>query len=133
MSTPRPASISLALLISGTGASTKADETSVFVLKAPPTIHPDSFSSQVPARVAHFFGKKRIQIYGPAILPHVETTAGCELRLGFLALVTRDIPIIAVVQNDALMKRFKSNFQEVCARDGKLYVIADADAEMVEG
>lgn len=124
MSTPRPASISQALLISGTGASKKADETSVFVLKASTTIHPDSFSSQVPARVANFCGKKSIQIYGPAIPPHVETTAGCELRLGFLALVTRDIPIIAVVQNDALMKKFKSNIQEVCARGGELYVIS---------
>ncbi|WP_019916513.1 hypothetical protein [Methyloversatilis discipulorum] len=41
--------------------------------------------------------------------------------------------VIALAPNDALIEKLKSNIQEVHARGGELYVIADAGTEMVEG
>ena len=43
------------------------------------------------------------------------------------------MPVIAIAPNDALIEKLKSNIQEVRARGGELYVIADAGTEMVEG
>ena len=64
---------------------------------------------------------------------HAEAYPAGELKHGPLALVDRDMPVIAIAPNDALIEKLKSNIQEVRARGGELYVIADAGAEMVEG
>jgi glucosamine--fructose-6-phosphate aminotransferase (isomerizing) len=61
---------------------------------------------------------------------HAEAYAAGELKHGPLALVDKDMPVIAVAPNDALIEKLKSNLQEVRARGGELYVFADADSEI---
>ena len=58
---------------------------------------------------------------------HAEAYPAGELKHGPLALVDKDMPVIAVAPNDALLEKLKSNLQEVRARGGELYVFADAD------
>ena len=57
---------------------------------------------------------------------HAEAYPAGELKHGPLALVDKDMPVIAVAPNDALLEKLKSNLQEVRARGGELYVFADA-------
>jgi glucosamine--fructose-6-phosphate aminotransferase (isomerizing) len=59
---------------------------------------------------------------------HAEAYAAGELKHGPLALVDSDMPVVAVAPGDALLEKLKSNLQEVRARGGELYVIADRDA-----
>lgn len=61
---------------------------------------------------------------------HAEAYPAGELKHGPLALVDKNMPVIAVAPNDALLEKLKSNLQEVRARGGELYVFADADSEM---
>ncbi|GMV54798.1 MAG: glutamine--fructose-6-phosphate aminotransferase [isomerizing] [Betaproteobacteria bacterium] len=61
---------------------------------------------------------------------HAEAYPAGELKHGPLALVDRDMPVIAVAPNDALLEKLKSNLQEVRARGGELYVFADAGSEI---
>jgi glutamine---fructose-6-phosphate transaminase (isomerizing) len=63
---------------------------------------------------------------------HAEAYPAGELKHGPLALVDKDMPVIVVAPNDALLEKLKSNLQEVRARGGELYVFADADSQMVE-
>ena len=63
---------------------------------------------------------------------HAEAYAAGELKHGPLALVDKDMPVIAVAPNDTLIEKLKSNLQEVRARGGELYIFADADSEMKE-
>jgi glucosamine--fructose-6-phosphate aminotransferase (isomerizing) len=58
---------------------------------------------------------------------HAEAYPAGELKHGPLALVDKDMPVIAVAPNDALLEKLKSNLQEVRARGGELYVFADAN------
>ena len=61
---------------------------------------------------------------------HAEAYAAGELKHGPLALVTGEMPVVAVAPNDALLEKLKSNLQEVRARGGVLYVLADADTHI---
>ncbi|MGE5472583.1 MAG: glutamine--fructose-6-phosphate transaminase (isomerizing) [Bacteroidota bacterium] len=63
---------------------------------------------------------------------HAEAYPAGELKHGPLALVDKNMPVIAVAPNDALLEKLKSNLQEVRARGGELYVFADQDSAMVE-
>ena len=63
---------------------------------------------------------------------HAEGYPAGELKHGPLALVDRDMPVIAVAPNDLLLEKLKSNLQEVRARGGELYVFADADSAVAE-
>ncbi len=63
---------------------------------------------------------------------HAEAYAAGELKHGPLALVDKDMPVIAIAPNDLLLEKLKSNLQEVRARGGELYVIADADSNIQE-
>ncbi|MCE7914323.1 MAG: glutamine--fructose-6-phosphate transaminase (isomerizing) [Nitrosomonas sp. PRO4] len=63
---------------------------------------------------------------------HAEAYAAGELKHGPLALVDRDMPVIAIAPNDSLLEKLKSNLQEVRARGGELYVITDADSNIQE-
>jgi glucosamine--fructose-6-phosphate aminotransferase (isomerizing) len=56
---------------------------------------------------------------------HAEAYPAGELKHGPLALVDKDMPVVAVAPNDALLEKLKSNLQEVRARGGELYVFAD--------
>jgi glucosamine--fructose-6-phosphate aminotransferase (isomerizing) len=63
---------------------------------------------------------------------HAEAYPAGELKHGPLALVDKDMPVIAVAPNDALLEKLKSNLQEVRARGGELFVFADAGSEIAE-
>jgi len=56
---------------------------------------------------------------------HAEGYPAGELKHGPIALVDKNIPIVAVAPNDKLIDKLKSNLQEVKARGGQLYVFAD--------
>lgn len=64
---------------------------------------------------------------------HAEAYPAGELKHGPLALVDKDMPVVAVAPNDQLLDKLKSNLQEVRARGGELYVFADADTQIREG
>jgi len=59
---------------------------------------------------------------------HAEAYPAGELKHGPLALVDRDMPVVVIAPNDALLEKLKSNMQEVRARGGELYVFADLDS-----
>ena len=63
---------------------------------------------------------------------HAEGYPAGELKHGPLALVDEDMPVVAVAPGDELVKKVRSNLQEVRARGGQLYVFADADAGIAE-
>ena len=63
---------------------------------------------------------------------HAEAYAAGELKHGPLALVDRRMPVIAIAPKDALLDKLKSNLQEVRARGGELYVLANRDAAVTE-
>jgi glucosamine--fructose-6-phosphate aminotransferase (isomerizing) len=56
---------------------------------------------------------------------HAEAYAAGELKHGPLALVDAEMPVVAVAPNDQLLEKLRSNLEEVRARGGELYVIAD--------
>jgi len=59
---------------------------------------------------------------------HAEAYAAGELKHGPLALVDRDMPVVAIAPGDALLEKLKSNLQEVRARGGELFVFADQNS-----
>jgi glutamine---fructose-6-phosphate transaminase (isomerizing) len=63
---------------------------------------------------------------------HAEGYPAGELKHGPLALVDRDMPVISIAPNDALLEKLKSNLKEVAARGGELYVFADSDSAVDE-
>ncbi len=62
---------------------------------------------------------------------HAEAYAAGELKHGPLALVDKDMPVVAVAPNDELLEKLKSNLEEVRARGGQLFVFADAHSGIV--
>jgi glucosamine--fructose-6-phosphate aminotransferase (isomerizing) len=63
---------------------------------------------------------------------HAEAYPAGELKHGPLALVDKDMPVVAIAPNDALLEKLKSNLQEVRARGGELYVLADQDTKIID-
>jgi len=61
---------------------------------------------------------------------HAEAYPAGELKHGPLALVDSEMPVVAIAPNDALLEKLKSNLQEVRARGGELYVVADLDSHL---
>ncbi len=61
---------------------------------------------------------------------HAEGYPAGELKHGPLALVDEDMPVIAVAPNNQLLEKLKSNLEEVRARGGELFVVADEDVEI---
>jgi len=64
---------------------------------------------------------------------HAEAYAAGELKHGPLALVDREMPVIAIAPKDALIEKLQSNLQEVRARGGELHVISDPDTRIGAG
>ena len=64
---------------------------------------------------------------------HAEAYPAGELKHGPLALVDAGMPVVAIAPNDALLEKLKSNLQEVRARGGELYVVADLDSHLTAG
>ncbi|MFJ5446570.1 glutamine--fructose-6-phosphate transaminase (isomerizing) [Methylobacillus methanolivorans] len=63
---------------------------------------------------------------------HAEAYPAGELKHGPLALVDKNMPVVVIAPNDALLEKVKSNMQEVRARGGELFVFADADSNFTE-
>ncbi|MEG0920611.1 MAG: glutamine--fructose-6-phosphate transaminase (isomerizing) [Comamonas sp.] len=61
---------------------------------------------------------------------HAEAYPAGELKHGPLALVDSEMPVVTVAPNDELLEKLKSNLQEVRARGGVLYVLADANTNI---
>ena len=61
---------------------------------------------------------------------HAEGYPAGELKHGPIALVDKNIPIVAVAPNDKLIDKLKSNLQEVKARGGQLYVFAETGTNL---
>ena len=64
---------------------------------------------------------------------HAEAYPAGELKHGPLALVTSAMPVVTVAPNDALVDKLKSNMQEVRARGGELFVMADEGTRIESG
>ena len=56
---------------------------------------------------------------------HAEGYAAGELKHGPIALIDESVPVIVLVPSDNLFEKTVSNVQEVCARSGKVLLIAD--------
>ena len=63
---------------------------------------------------------------------HAEAYPAGELKHGPLALIDKEMPVIAVVPNDDSVEKLKSNLQEVKARGGKLIVFAEENTAIEE-
>ncbi|KWB44045.1 glutamine--fructose-6-phosphate aminotransferase [Burkholderia ubonensis] len=64
---------------------------------------------------------------------HAEAYPAGELKHGPLALVSNEMPVIAVAPNDMLLEKLRSNMHEVSARNGRLFVFADVDCGLAPG
>ncbi|TNF66631.1 MAG: glutamine--fructose-6-phosphate transaminase (isomerizing) [Gammaproteobacteria bacterium] len=60
---------------------------------------------------------------------HAEAYPAGELKHGPLALVDKDMPVIAVAPNDRLLEKLESNLMEVQARGGELFVFVDHEVK----
>jgi glucosamine--fructose-6-phosphate aminotransferase (isomerizing) len=61
---------------------------------------------------------------------HAEAYAAGELKHGPLALVSSAMPVVALAPNNRQIEKLKSNLQEVAARGGQLFVVADSDSPL---
>ena len=64
---------------------------------------------------------------------HAEAYPAGELKHGPLALVDKEMPVIAVAPCNALLEKLKSNLHEVRSRGGELIVFADKVAGVIAG
>ncbi|UDG79484.1 Glutamine--fructose-6-phosphate aminotransferase [isomerizing] [Candidatus Ecksteinia adelgidicola] len=62
---------------------------------------------------------------------HAEAYPAGELKHGPLALIDIHMPIIILAPKNYLLKKLKSNIEEVYARGGQLYIFADENAGFV--
>lgn len=58
---------------------------------------------------------------------HAEAYPAGELKHGPLALVDKDMPVVAVAPNNDMLDKLKSNLQEVRARGGELFVFSGCE------
>jgi glucosamine--fructose-6-phosphate aminotransferase (isomerizing) len=63
---------------------------------------------------------------------HAEGYPAGELKHGPLALVDKNMPVIAVAPHNDLLEKLKSNLHEVRARGGALYVFTDNTTGVIE-
>jgi len=64
---------------------------------------------------------------------HAEAYASGELKHGPIALVDSNLPVIVLAPRDALFDKTVSNMQEVMARDGKVWLVSDAEGVALAG
>jgi glucosamine--fructose-6-phosphate aminotransferase (isomerizing) len=64
---------------------------------------------------------------------HAEAYASGELKHGPIALVDNNLPVIVLAPRDSLFDKTVSNMQEVMARDGKVWLVSDADGVRAAG
>ena len=63
---------------------------------------------------------------------HAESYPAGELKHGPLALVDKDMPVVAVAPQNDMLDKLKANLQEVRARGGELFVFAGSDRVAAE-
>ena len=64
---------------------------------------------------------------------HAEGYASGELKHGPIALIDKTVPVIVMAPTDALFDKTVSNMQEVMARDGRVWLITDAEGAAEAG
>ncbi|GAA5071137.1 glutamine--fructose-6-phosphate transaminase (isomerizing) [Roseibacterium beibuensis] len=64
---------------------------------------------------------------------HAEGYASGELKHGPIALVDKTVPVIVMAPRDALFDKTVSNMQEVLAREGRVWLITDAEGAEIAG
>ncbi|OAN82462.1 glutamine--fructose-6-phosphate aminotransferase [Jannaschia sp. EhC01] len=64
---------------------------------------------------------------------HAEGYASGELKHGPIALIDKTVPVIVFAPRDTLFDKTISNMQEVMARDGKVWLITDAEGAAQAG
>ena len=60
---------------------------------------------------------------------HAEGYPAGEMKHGPIALIDREMPVVAIATGDAVYEKVKSNMQEVKARDGVVIAVTDQDPE----
>jgi glucosamine--fructose-6-phosphate aminotransferase (isomerizing) len=63
---------------------------------------------------------------------HAEGYPAGELKHGPLALVDKNMPVIAIAPNDELLEKIMSNLHEVQARGGELYLLTDSSTTVAQ-
>ena len=61
---------------------------------------------------------------------HAEAYPAGELKHGPIALIDKDIPVIAIAPNDELLSKLKSNLQEVKSRGSQMIVFEDEHSQV---
>lgn len=63
---------------------------------------------------------------------HAEAYPAGELKHGPIALIDKNMPVIAIAPNDELLGKLKSNLQEVKSRGSQMFVFEDEDSKVQE-
>jgi len=61
---------------------------------------------------------------------HAEAYPAGELKHGPIALIDKNMPVIAIAPNDALLLKLKSNLQEVKSRGSQMIVFEDENSNI---
>jgi glutamine---fructose-6-phosphate transaminase (isomerizing) len=61
---------------------------------------------------------------------HAEAYPAGELKHGPIALIDKNMPVIAIAPNDELLEKLKSNLQEVKSRGSKMIVFEDENSKV---
>jgi len=61
---------------------------------------------------------------------HAEAYPAGELKHGPIALIDKNMPVIAIAPNDELLEKLKSNLQEVKSRGSQMIVFEDKEAKL---
>jgi len=61
---------------------------------------------------------------------HAEAYPAGELKHGPIALIDKDMPVIAIAPNDDLLEKLKSNLQEVKSRGSQMLVFEDENSQI---
>jgi glucosamine--fructose-6-phosphate aminotransferase (isomerizing) len=64
---------------------------------------------------------------------HAEGYPAGEMKHGPIALIDRDMPVIAIVRDDGLRDKMMSNIQQVKAREGTVIAVASEDDHEIQG
>ena len=63
---------------------------------------------------------------------HAEAYPAGELKHGPIALIDRNMPVIAIAPNDELLSKLKSNLQEVKSRGSQMIIFEDENSKVEE-
>ena len=61
---------------------------------------------------------------------HAEAYPAGELKHGPIALIEKNLPVIAIAPNDDLLEKLKTNLQEVKSRGSEMIIFKDKDSNL---